>query len=33
MVVHARKSQILERKMPKLFDRLIDTGFAALNFT
>jgi hypothetical protein len=33
MMVYACKSQVLEWKMPKLFDRLIDAGFTALNLT
>jgi hypothetical protein len=32
-VVHARKAQILEWKMPKFFNRFIDAGFATLNVT
>jgi hypothetical protein len=31
MVVHARKAQFLERQMPELLDRLVDTQLAALD--
>jgi hypothetical protein len=31
MMVNARKSQILERKMAKLFDRLVYTNCAAFD--
>jgi hypothetical protein len=33
MVVYARKPQVLKRQMTQFFNRLIDTGFATLNFT
>jgi hypothetical protein len=31
MVVNRRKAELLERKVPKPFNRLIDTDFAVLD--
>jgi hypothetical protein len=32
-MVHAGKTQILKRQMAKLFNCLVDTGFAAFDLT